>query len=66
MQNISALTKAPHPVYPVNRIAKFLSHFKYEIIKILIFLLLFFASIFYVNNESKVYYGDKTRVSEKF
>lgn len=66
MQNISALQKAPHPVYPVNGFAKFLSHFKYEIIKILIFLLLFFASIFYVNNESKVYYGDKTRVSEKF
>lgn len=66
MQNILSLLKAPQHGFQYNGITKFFSLFKYEIIKILVFLLLFFASLYYVNAESKDYYGSKTPPSEKF
>lgn len=65
MQNTSAVLKAPQHNFTFNRVSKFLGFFKYEIIKILIFLLLFFACVFYVNAESKEYYGYKTTEAGK-
>ncbi len=65
MQNINVFQEAPHQQFSKIPAIGFIKVFKYEIIKILIFLLLFFASLFYVNSESKVYYGGKPPVSGK-
>lgn len=56
MQNISAAFKAPQNLIPDSAPVRFIKYFKYEIIKVIIFLLFFFASVYYVNLESKEYY----------
>jgi capsule polysaccharide export protein KpsE/RkpR len=66
MQNINVLSKAPLQNFSNQGISGFFRLFKYEIIKIIIFLFIFFASVIYVNSESKVYYGDKSPVLGKF
>ena len=58
MQNTGVLSKAPHPYLAADRFLKFVKIFKYEIIKILIFLFIFFASLLFVNSQSKIYYDN--------
>ena len=53
----TAILKAPYRFIENTALYRFIGFFKYEFIKILIFLLLFFSSIVYVNNESKEYYS---------
>jgi hypothetical protein len=56
MQSSLTLTKAPAKFFGNFGLLKLLKLFKYEIIKILVFLILFFASVFYVNAESEQFY----------
>ncbi|MBE2228567.1 MAG: hypothetical protein IAE93_14520 [Ignavibacteria bacterium] len=56
MQNISTAFKAPLNLIPGSAAVRFFKYFKYEIIKVVIFLIFFFASLYYVNLESKEYY----------
>lgn len=57
MQNTIVLPKAPQKLLTNSAPVKFLRLFKYELIKVLIFLFLFFASVYYVNSQSKQYYN---------
>ncbi len=65
MQNIGVLPKAPLQNFSNPGISRFFKHFKYEIIKILVFLFIFFASVIYVNSESKSYYDTRPPVLGK-
>lgn len=65
MQNTIVFPKAPLQNFSNPGILNFFRIFKYEIIKVLVFLLIFFASVYYVNAESKDYYGGSKSVSGK-
>lgn len=65
MLNTIVFPKAPLQNFSKSGIINFFRLFKYEIIKVLIFLLIFLASVFYVNSESKIYYGGSKSVSGK-
>jgi len=56
MQNYLTLSKAPAKFFGNFGLLKLLKLFKYEIIKILVFLVIFFASVYYVNAESEQFY----------
>ena len=60
MQNNTVLLKAPAPGRTFQNIQAFriIRLFKYELIKIIIFLCLFMASVWYVNSQSKEYYNN--------
>ena len=53
----TAIFKAPYRSIENTALYRFIDFFKYELIKILIFLLVFFSSIIFVNSESKEYYS---------
>jgi hypothetical protein len=65
MQNTIVFPKAPLQNFSNTGILNFFRLFKYEIIKILVFLMIFIASLYYVNSESKIYYGGSKSVSGK-
>jgi hypothetical protein len=54
MQNFPVFL-SPHQ--KIQSFVGFLKYFRSEIIKVIIFLFIFFASIFYANQQSKEYYG---------
>ena len=56
MQNITAALKASQNFITGSAIFRFIKYFKFEIIKVILFLLIFFASVYYVNLQSKEYY----------
>ncbi|MBZ0203344.1 MAG: hypothetical protein IT281_06880 [Ignavibacteria bacterium] len=57
MQNNTVLLKVPARTLQNFQAFRIIRLFKYELIKILIFLCLFVASVWYVNTESKEYYN---------
>ncbi len=63
MLTITQTFKAPLNVKSRPGHIGFLSFFKYELIKALIFLILFFASVVYVNSQSKEYYKSASAVT---
>lgn len=64
MQNYLILAKAPSKFFGNFGFLKFLKLFKYEIIKILVFLVIFFASVYYVNAESEQFYKNHSVYSQ--
>ncbi len=64
MINIAGPLKAPRSIQQVPGAVKFIRFFKYEFIKALIFLFLFFASVIYVNSQSKEYYNTTVTLSK--
>lgn len=56
MQNNTVFLKAPHLFIPVSPVLRFVKFFKYELIKLLIFLLLFIASVLFAELQSNEYY----------
>ncbi len=56
MLNTTISLKAPQFSFSNSAPVKFIKLFKYELIKVVIFLFIFFASVYYVNSESKEYY----------
>jgi len=56
MLNTTIFLKAPQFSLSNSAPVKFIKLFKYELIKVVIFLFIFFASVYYVNSESKEYY----------
>ena len=52
--------KSPSGFFSQNKMVKVFRYFKYELLKVIIFLLLFAASVFYVNAESNEYYNKNT------
>lgn len=55
---ISHVLASKSPSKPIEGLIGIIKHFKYELIKVIIFLFLFVASVFYVNSESKEYYNN--------
>ena len=53
----TAIFKAQYRFIENTALYRFIDFFKYELIKIVIFLLVFFSSIIFVNSESKQYYS---------
>lgn len=60
MQNTTISLKAPQALFLNPGPFKLISYFKYELIKVLVFLFIFFASVYYVNLQSKEYYRSNT------
>ena len=60
----SARFKSPSIFIQNNSLVKIIKLFKFELIKVIIFLLLFVATVFVVNTESEQYY--KGSKSESF
>lgn len=56
MQNNTIFFKAPNLLFSESQVLKLLKFFKYELIKLLVFLFLFLASVYFVNSQSKEYY----------
>ena len=65
MQNTTIFFDAPQTFISRSSAYKFIKLFKYELIKVLVFLLLFFASLFYVNEQSNEYYRTDITVKNK-
>ncbi len=63
MQNTIISFDAPQTFISGSSAVRFIKLFKYELIKVLVFLLLFFASLFYVNEQSNEYY--RTDITDK-
>lgn len=57
MQNLTASLGTPQEIQSGSSIVKFIRFFKSELLKVIIFLAIFFASVFYANSESKDYYS---------
>jgi hypothetical protein len=64
MQSSLTLSKAPAKFFGNFGLFKLLKLFKYEIIKILVFLVVFFASVYYVNAESEQFYKNHSVYSQ--
>lgn len=64
MINIAGLLKAPRSIQQVTGAVRFIRFFKYEFIKALIFLFIFFASVIYVNSQSREYYSTSVTLSK--
>lgn len=60
MQNNTVLIKAPAQNRTLQNFQAFtiIRLFKYELIKIIVFLCLFIASVWFVNTQSKEYYNN--------
>ncbi len=57
MQNLTVSLNAPQNIQSGSGILRFIRFFKSELLKIFIFLVIFFASVFYANIQSKEYYN---------
>lgn len=57
MQNLTASLNAPQEIVQNSGFIKFIRFFKNELVKIFIFLMIFFACVFYANSQSKAYYS---------
>ena len=56
MQNLSASINAPQEIVQNSGVIKFIRFFKSELVKVFIFLVIFFACVFYAKSQSKQYY----------
>ncbi len=57
MQQIKSVSlESPSSLIVNNNLMDLLRHFKYEFLKVLVFLILFAASVIYTSAESKAYY----------
>lgn len=57
MQNLTASLNAPQEIVQNSGVINFIRFFRRELVKILIFLVIFFACVFYANSQSKAYYS---------
>ena len=66
MYQMKTISLKSHSNFAANgSILDLLRHFKYEFLKVLVFLMLFAASILYTNAESKAYYQiDRTSLGK--
>lgn len=62
MLNTTVSLKAPQSLFSNYAPVRFIRFFKYELIKVLVFLIIFFASVYYVNSQSKEYYNANTTI----
>ena len=62
MLNTTISLKAPQSLFSNSAPVKFIRLFKYELIKVLVFLFIFFASLYFVNVQSNEYYHSNISV----
>ncbi len=65
MQNLTASLSAPQEIQSNTGFVKFVRFFRNELLKILIFLMVFFACVFYANSQSKIYYSSNKSIIDK-